>query len=115
MNETAEYLFCGLLSFRENIPMLTISVSEQTEETVRRLAMLSGVPPEDVCRVLLAIPLSPTAFSPQSSDSQYRTAPELSDDEYSALIQSLGKRVPAGTIALDGVDLRELAYADHTV
>jgi hypothetical protein len=44
--------------------MLTVSVSQQTEESVRRLSALSGVAAEDVCRVLLVLPLNSTASFP---------------------------------------------------
>ena len=96
--------------------MLTVTVSGQTEESIRRIATVSGISVEDVCRVLIAIPLNAPATQPQvvsgPPSPQYRTRPDLTQDQYRKLIDSLGSRTPPNAPSLEGVDLRELAYEE---
>lgn len=91
--------------------MLNLSLPHETEETIKKIATLSGLKPEQVASVLLTISLLPR--SEAASDplySQFRTRPDLSQDEYEELLNSFGKHTPDGASSLDGVDLRELAY-----
>jgi hypothetical protein len=93
--------------------MLRVSLPEATESNIRQLAALSGLKPEDVAKVLVAASLMPTTTPAEAvTASPYRTRPDLTREEYHALIDSLGSHAPSGVTLPVGVDLRELAYAD---
>ncbi len=96
--------------------MLSIVLTELTEADISGISARSGVNADDVRRVLSEILLNSASHQAStvagSEPPRYATRPDLTQEQFVELINSFGKRTPPGASSLEGVDIRELAYAD---